>query len=367
MKKYGFLTKSEMLKYVDNWKTFPLENYPGYEQGKPPVYSEVHEIEWIEEAAKTWDRKFGSQGIGKLREVAVCRPCEDETLPLFQKDPRFFLYYHGIPNLKKRQEEFDAYIDAMKNEGVKIHYFKYPSPALGPYGPIRWLSFMRETLITRGGAIISRFGMPWNKGRDMYLQKFLVEELGIPVLMQIHGKGVGEIGAQVFLAENVWMVGLGIAFNQEALNQVTPVLQSVGVKEIFVTHIPGPLDSIEWPLGGTYHPDMFIGIVDVGIAVIYPAWCDYETIKWLTKKGFKLIEVPAEEQRKYLPVNLQLIEPGKVIMPEGANETIKKVRAEGVDVIEVPFSEQYKESGGMRCTAMQILREPGPGLEEIKR
>lgn len=69
-------------------------DYPAYEPNKPPQWYKYHkEVGYMDELEKIWGKKWGAQGIGKLREVALVRPTEIEVLPLYDKDPNFF-YAH---------------------------------------------------------------------------------------------------------------------------------------------------------------------------------------------------------------------------------------------------------------------------------
>ena len=43
------------------------------------------------------------------------------------------------------------------------------------------------------------------------------------------------------------------------------------------------------------HSDMWITPLDARLALIYPPWCDYETIRRLDAIGYDLIECPREE------------------------------------------------------------------------
>jgi N-dimethylarginine dimethylaminohydrolase len=43
------------------------------------------------------------------------------------------------------------------------------------------------------------------------------------------------------------------------------------------------------------HSDMWIVPLDAKLALIYPPWCDYETIRRLDAIGYELIECPREE------------------------------------------------------------------------
>lgn len=117
--------------------------------------------------------------------------------------------------------------------------------------------------------------------------------------------------------------------------------------------------------GGEFHIDMVFGAIDLRKAIIFPAQLEYETYKWLRSKRFELIEIPADEQRKYYPANLVLVEPGKVIMAKGAEETIRRVERAGVEVIPIE-TEGIQQGGvnGISCITGQLLRDPGPGLED---
>lgn len=120
--------------------------------------------------------------------------------------------------------------------------------------------------------------------------------------------------------------------------------------------------------GACAHPDMNIAPLDTGKVLIAPASFDWEARKWLEDNNFEIIEVDHEEHKALLaPCNLIPLEPGKVIMHAECERTVGKVRDSGVQVIEVPGSEILKSGGGIRCRTMQIYREPGPTLEDVRR
>ena len=59
-------------------------------------------------------------------------------------------------------------------------------------------------------------------------------------------------------------------------------------------------------------------------------------------------------------MNLITVEPRKVVMAAGAPVTKQRLDEEGVEVIEVEYDEVIKYGGGIRCTTMQLVRDPGP-------
>jgi len=111
--------------------------------------------------------------------------------------------------------------------------------------------------------------------------------------------------------------------------------------------------------------DMVLEVVDLGKVLIYPPNINTEIIKWLKNHKFEIITVDRDEQIEYFPPNLILLEPGKVLVHEGAKRTIAKLRKAGVQVIEVPYSENIKMGGGLHCALMEIYREPGAFLKDI--
>ena len=87
------------------------------------------------------------------------------------------------------------------------------------------------------------------------------------------------------------------------------------------------------------HSDMWVGPVDIDLALIYPPFCDYEAIRRLKELNYTLVEVPREEQMSLFPCNFVTLAPRKVMMIAGANRSATLSRRKGVDVIEVPYEE----------------------------
>lgn len=343
-----------------------LEDMPFYEPGKVPRYDLWHKVDYMDEYDQVWGKKWGASGIGKLREVALVRPTEFDVNPLFEKGSVLWPSQR-LPVLDQWQQEHDAYAQALRDEGVIINYIEFPSPPLGIRGPMAGMWAAAEIPVIRGGAIIPRFG--WSilaKGRERILTEWLTKQ-GCPILLTIHGKGVAEVGGMIPLCDDVYVAMLSVACNQEGLDQFIPVLHRCGVKEVLVIHQPGPLEDMRsWPAGIGFHPDTVIAALDIGKVLLYPPLVDYGTIKWLRDRKFEIIEVPLEEQRDYMPANLTVLEPGRVMMHAGAKETISKVRKAGVEVIEIEMSSILKGgNGGICCSTMRLVRDLGPRLEDM--
>ncbi len=351
-------------------KEYRFEDIPFYEKGKPPRVDLWDKVDYLDEYERIWGKKWGAPGIGKLREVALVRPTEYEIHPFFLQDPTYCMIPKGEPiSVEKWQKDHDAYAQILQGEGVIVNYIEYPDPPISIYGPMYWMCYPDNIMVIRGGAIIPRYGMQvFSKGSEPVLAKWLVNH-GCPILLTIIGKGINELGGSRFLCEDVVVTALSVSYNREGLDQFLPVFYRTGGKEALIMNVPGAVGASEWqwPKYG-FHPDMIIAPLDIGKVLIYPPLCDYETIRWLRARNFELIEVASEEEQKlYMPPNLTILEPGKVIMHAGAKETISRVRRAGVKVIETEMSEMLKGGvGGVCCQTMQLIRDPGPGLEDMK-
>lgn len=348
---------------------YPLTGYPDYEPGRPPRFEKLNKFSYLDELERIWGKRWGAQGIGKLREVALIKPSEHEANPLWAKDPNFFLLRQGIIDQEALELLFDqheAYARTLKENGVSIHWMDIDDP-MGAYGPMRKLYMAEEVFVAKGGAIMPRFGhASYKRGLEPHFQRFLAS-IGCPILLTVCGDGILETGpGLVPVAEDVLLIHQSCAGNQDGLDQILPVLERCGLKEYHLVYLQTIMDTFE--SGGEFHVDMIVGPVDIGVAVVYPACLDYHTYVWLKEKSFKLIEIPSNEHKKYIPANCVMLEPGKVIMPAGADKTNSALRKEGIDVIEVQTTGLTKGgTNGIRCMTLQLIRDPGPGLEEIKR
>jgi N-dimethylarginine dimethylaminohydrolase len=349
---------------IEMLEGYPIERYPDYVPGKPPQLEAIHQASFLDEYEAIWGRPWGCQGIGKLREVALiqCDP-DYEGHAYWSRYPDFFLLRHNPnPDLELFVEHQLAYAETLRECGINVRWMEVDDP-MGAYGPMRKFFIGGALRIFRGGAILPRGGEgSFCRGIEREFQKFLTS-IGCPIIGAVTGSGIYEAGAVVPVAEGVLLAGLSCALNAEGLAQLSPILGRCGVREIKVAHMQTIMDTFE--SGGEFHIDMVVGTVGLRKAIIYPGALDYGVYRWLKDQGFRLAEIPAHEQRRYAPANLVVLEPDRVIMAKGAVETIRAVEAMGVEVIPVE-TEGILQGGvnGISCITMQLLREPGPGLDD---
>ena len=347
---------------------FTLEQMPGYVKGQRPTTDVWHNIDHLEIYPKVWGRECGKNGIGKLREVVLTEITESEKFAFHDLDPAYFPQmadaYSSI-DIPKMIDQSLAYEAALEAHGVTVHRVAFPQPPVSAFGPAKSTWAAAELFVLRGGSVLPKRGVqPLAYGRAEYLALWAWTRLGVPVLCAVTGTGIFEIGPCHFLAEDVFVSGNGMAFNDEGLAQMKPVIaRSAGldVDDMTFLHIEFPGNKYyDAPSGVGHHPDLYIAPLDVRKVVTYSPGLDFATLEWLRKRGYTIVEVEHSEQAKYAPANVLTLEPGLVVMHAEAARSIANVRAAGVEVIEVPYSEFMKEGGGLHCSTGQIWREKGP-------
>lgn len=342
---------------------FDLTRYPDYRPGLPPDVYQLRKFSYLDEYEAVWGRRWGAQGIGRLREVGLVAPTEHEVRKLFMSDPSFFLLrYRSEIDIAALVQNHKQWAATLEEHGVEIHWMEFED-VWGAHGPMRKLFVCEEVKFVNGGAIIPRFGhASYKRGLEREFQKF-VASIGCPILHTVHGDGVMEVAPMlVGLTDDVWVAALSCAANKEGLAQVRPVLEASGVKELHVTELPVILDSFS--SGGEFHLDMVISPLDVKKVLVWPDNLSWNTYSWLRGLDYEVIEIPREDQQ-YCPANCIVLEPGKVILPSRAEATIRRVREAGVEVVEFD-TDGIQQGGvnGLKCVTLEILREPGPCLYE---
>lgn len=338
-----------------------LESQPWFDPGQPLHNWKLHETDFYDEVEAIWGRRWGAEGIGKLREVLVSRPTENETRPEYAREWQY--YYStaaGNADLGRLQAQFDEYYEVLEANGVRVNRVEPPVPAIGAYGYLKNLvTLAGGGLVVRGGAIIHRMGLgAWQRGREVIWTKALTA-LGVPIYMTIHGRGIGEPGAGRWLDSRTFVFNDSVVANEEGLRQIEFVLDGLGI-EMIRTYSPGWVASTGHGNIGTTHADMFVMVPDEAVCVLAPHLVDYGFVRELARRDFRIVEVPIEEYWD-LAVNAVTLEPGKVVMNAGSPTVVKALEAAGVEVIQVDFSESHKFAiAGLHCATLELMRDqPG--------
>ena len=347
---------------------FSLSEMPGYVKGQGPSIDTWHNLDYLDIYPKIYGREFGANGIGKLREVALTVITRSERFALYDQDPFYFPQMglkHEDLDIEKMKDQSLQYQLNLEEAGVIVHRIEYPQPPVGAFGPMRSTWAANELLVLRGGSVIEKIAIsPFGTGRADYLGLWAFANLGIPPILTIMGKGVCEAGPCFWLAEDVFVTGRGLAYNQSGLDQLIPmVARTSGLEESELTTLvikfPGNV-YVNPITGQSHHPDMVLGSLDVNKVIVYAPGLDFGTWEWLRKRGYQIVEIDTDEQVCAAPANIMTLEPGRVIMPSEGPKAIAAVRKIGVEVIETPYSEFLRVGGGLHCSTMRLHRDKGP-------
>lgn len=348
------------------WDDMPFYRGKGARQSIAPL----HDLDYLDVYERVYGRRVGCNGIGKLREVALTRITEAENQVYDERYPyaadAAFLEAHGlgrIPDIDLCRRQQEDYARVLEGEGVTVHWIDWGDAPMGAYGPLQATWAAQELLVINGGAVVPKLGWhAFSFGRTEFLAHWAFWNLNIPTLRTIAGTGVAEAGATVWLAQDVYVVGLSAAYNQEGLDQLLETVRltaAVDDLKVLTIRCQGPL-YFDKKTGATAHVTNLIAPLDVDKVLLYPAGIDTANLLWLESNGYEMVEADMEEHIQNDVCNLKIIEPGRVVMAAEAKRTIEKVRQAGVEVIEVPYSGFQHAGGGFHCTTMEIYREPGP-------
>lgn len=342
-----------------------LETLPWFQAGKPLHNWMLHETDFYDEVDRIWGRRWGAEGIGRLREVLVSRPTENEIRPEYAREWQYY-YSSSVGNadLGRLQAQFDEYYDVLERNGVRVNYIEPPVPAIGAYGYLKNLvTLAGGGLVVRGGAIVHRMGLgSWQRGREVIWSKVLTA-LQVPIYLTIHGRGVGEPGAGRWLDAKTFVFNESVVANEEGMRQIEFVLDGLGI-ELVRTHSPGWVESIGDGNIGTSHADMFLMVPDHRVAVLAPHLVDYGFVRRLMRDDWQVIEVPLDEYWG-LAVNAVTLEPGKVIMNAGSPTVVDRLEKAGIEVLQVDFSESHRFAiAGLHCATLELVRDqPADGAQ----
>lgn len=336
-----------------------MKKDPHYREGLPPYTS--FDIDLREDIAETWGRDWGGQSsYAKLRAVVVQRPGPEAAPKEALADNQWYSLPTGLPDLEKMQQEWDDFVKVLNDNDVETISLNAEQPVHGTYDlPLRCITYCHETLMVKGGAIICRLAAGFKRGEEYYHSKRL-GELGVPILYTIHGKGFFESSNAVWLDKESIALATSQRANMEGINQLKPILQNHGVEDIFIVHLPGPLYTRGAQVGhggGAFHLDMVFGVAGPKLAVLYPDAVGYDFVDYLVnQKNFDIIECPLEEANS-VATNFLVLEPGKLVMPEGNPIVTGELKKRGIEVIEIDLTEYAKAGGGPTCMTIPLIRD----------
>src|SRR5205823_5665646 len=106
-------------KYEAGFSKYPLGRYRDRVGTNVEDVYQLHRFGHLEEYEAEWGRRWGANGIGRLRDVALSRPTEYEVLDLWLKHPKFFLLrYSSKIDLDALVRNHEAYEALLRSLGI---------------------------------------------------------------------------------------------------------------------------------------------------------------------------------------------------------------------------------------------------------
>jgi N-dimethylarginine dimethylaminohydrolase len=283
---------------------------------------------------------YGSQSmVDPLRRVLVKRP--DAAFAV--ADPERW-HYTGRPDLDAARREHDALVAILRAAGAEVFDHPEPQPeradAIYVFDP---------ALVTDRGAVILSMGKDLRRGEEEALARRL-SALGVPILYTLSGDARAEGGDLLWLDHRTLAVGQGFRTNAEGLRQLRLALADSDV-EVLPVELPyhtGPEACL--------HLLSLISLVDHDLAVVYPPLLPVPFWRLLQDRGFRLIEIPAEELATQA-TNVLALAPRRCVMLEGNPVTERRLREAGCEVSTYRGHEiSFKAEGGPTCLTRPLWR-----------
>jgi N-dimethylarginine dimethylaminohydrolase len=292
-----------------------------------------------EDMASAWGDWGVSSEIGQLHAVLLRRP-GPELDAVTDYDA---MQMRSDLSPDRVREQHDALAEAYQAAGVVVHYVergRIDKPNA---------MFVRDLmLMTPEGAIVTRPASTVRAGEERLVAEALAQ-LGVPILMSVHGSGTFEGADVIWVDEQLCFLAEGLRTNEEGADQVERVLREIGVAEVVRVGLPH----------GAMHLDGLLAIIDRDLAVVWPRRTPFKVVNTLRRRGFRFLEVDDErEAQDCLPMNFVALAPGEILLPAGATAMQHKYEESGVRCHVVDIGECIKAGGGIHCMTGFLKRDP---------
>ncbi len=246
-----------------------------------------------------------------------------------------------IPFIEIIAEQHDEMAEAYRNAGVIVSYVE-PSEKPPPN-----LMFVADLLfVTPEGVILSRPASSVRAGEERFVAEKL-SKLGIPILRIVRGTGTFEGADAAWLNPDTIMIGVGFRTNKEGAEQVSSLLNEMGVESITVELPPGSM-----------HLMGNLRFADHNLAICRHGHLSDKTLEVLYEHGFSTHFAPDESEIALaLSMNFVTLGPKKILTADGNPKTQAFYEDLGLECHLVDISEVTKAAGGIGCLTGVLERE----------
>jgi arginine deiminase len=279
---------------------------------------------------------------GRLREAVVKRPRDAFSSQAIVDAEWASLGYSSAPDLMQADAEFDALLDILRAEGVRLHFL----PADGATDLDSLYTHDPVTAVG-GGLVLCRMGKTSRRGEPGAVERFARQE-GLPVVGRIQAPGLLEGGDIVWLDQETVAVGVGYRSNEEGARQLSE-LANVQVIRVPLPHWNGPSDVL--------HLMSLLSPVSASLAVVYRRLLPVTFLQELAARGIGLVDVP-DQEFETLGCNVLALAPGRCLVLEGNPVTACRLRESGCSVLSFRGAEiALKGLGGPTCLTRPTHRD----------
>jgi dimethylargininase len=209
------------------------------------------------------------------------------------------------------------------------------------------------SLVTAAGAILLRMGKDLRRGEEAVHER-AYRRLGVPVLGRIEAPGTVEGGDCLWVDERTLFVGRGFRTNASGIEQLTAILQPLGVRVL----------QFDLPVAGgrrdCMHLMSLVSLLAEDLAIGLTHSMPVRLFEELEARGIRIVGAPPGEYASShgMSVNVLAVAPRDCVMIEGFPETVAALEKAGCRVRVFPGSEICtKMEGGPTCLTRPILRK----------
>jgi N-dimethylarginine dimethylaminohydrolase len=246
-----------------------------------------------------------------------------------------------IPDWEVARWQHDALAQAYRDQGVSVHYVE-------PEGvPPPNLIFCADLFfMTPEGAILARPASTVRAGEERWVARRLVD-LGIPILRTLRGNAIFEGADAHWLDECTVLIGRGLRTNEQAIFQITGVLNEMGVDVI----------AVDLPIG-TMHLMGILRFLAQDLAIAWPYRLAWRAVEAMRTRGYQVIYIPDEAESTHGgALNFVTLGLREIILAAGNPITQEFLETHGVSCHTVEIAELHKAAGGIGCLTGVLKRE----------
>ncbi len=287
--------------------------------------------------------EYGAQNmVTPLSRVMMHRPGAD----MANADPAVWNYGSALDaeTLASQHAAFTAIVEA---SGAQVEWL--PD---GHEGLADAVFTHDPSLVTDQGAILLNMGKPLRKGERLAHSAYY-GMAKVPVLGEVSAPGTAEAGDCLWLDQKNLAVGRGFRTNQAGIDQLTVLLEPLGVT---VLAFDLPVYKGE---SACLHLMSIISLLADDLALIYQPLMPASFYQLLVERGFELLAAPEAEfeASNGLNLNVLALAPRHGVMISGFPGTQALMEAAGCKIQTFDGAELcIKCEGGPTCLTRPVLR-----------